>query len=214
MKAWLIPFSLALLAHPAHADQCQWVEPDQAAKAVAILKRSPKLIDYCEPCDDQAPGVPRVATHVSVADQDNGYQEVSIDGKPIDLAYIYVKTSDARYENLASLAGCPATGVSPSLTVEAETRTGVMISADNKPADMTPVPEVPSFGFKLPEPPPPPPPPPQQVYVYSTTTREIAWLPLALAAAGGLVTGSALTLLLLAMRRRHAMRPRAVDIGK
>lgn len=213
MKAWLIPISLCLAASPAYADQCAWIDEAAALKAQRILKSSPKFIEYCEPCDETAPGTPQVAKTVDVNDAGDGnYKEVSINGKAIDLAYVFVKTSDARYENLASLAGCPATGVSPSLTIEAETRTGVMITADNDPPaqGMTPVSEVPSFGERAV--PPPVAPPLQQVYVYKTTTHEIAWLPIALAAAGGFVSGSALLILLIVMRRRHALRPRAVNL--
>jgi hypothetical protein len=214
MKAWLIPISLVLLANPAHADQCEWIDNGVAVKAQAILKKSPTFIDYCEPCGDPAPGAPQQATTVNLitVSEDSKQGELWINGKAIDLAYVFVKTSEARYENLASLAGCPATGVSPSLAIEAETRTGVLISGDDKPAGMTAVTEVPSYQYKPAVADPLP--APAQVYVYKTVTHEIAWLPLLLAAAGGLVTGSALTMLLLAIRRRHAMRPRAVDIGR
>ena len=212
MKAWLVPISLCLLAHPAYADQCAWIDDAAALEAQRILKSSPKFIEYCEPCEERAPGPPQIAKTVEVQTADGDYKEVAINGKGVDLAYVFVKTSDARYENLASLAGCPATGVSPSLTIEAETRTGVMITADDTaPAPgMTPVTSVPAFAE--PAAPPPVAPVQNQVYVYKTTTHEIAWLPIALAAAGGVVTGAAMLLLLVAVRRRHALRPRAVDL--
>jgi len=176
---------------------------------VPCVKRSPKYIEYCEPCGEQAPGVPQTAKDVAVVDTGDNYKEVLIGGKSIDLAYVFVKTSDLRYENLASIAGCPATGVSPSLAVESETTTGVIITADDgKPPapDMTPVTSIPS-AYRTPLP------PPAQVYVYSTTTREISWLPLVLAAGGGLITGAAATFVLLVLRRRRNMRPRAMNIS-
>ena len=213
MKAWLIPISLVLLADTARADQCEWVDKAAALKAQTIVKKAPLVIHYCEPCGDAAPGAPEEVKTATVQRIADDYWSLSINGKDVDLAYLFVKTSDARYENLASVAGCPATGVSPSLAIQSETRTGVIINADDyKPADMTIVTEIPSsYAYKPAEPPPPPPP---QVYVYEKTTTTIAWLPLMLAAVGGVITGSALMLLLVAARRRRAMKPRAVDLGK
>ncbi|HEY5945079.1 MAG TPA: hypothetical protein VIV40_06285, partial [Kofleriaceae bacterium] len=140
MKAWLIPISLVVLADTAHADQCAWVDRWVANKANVVLDASPKFIEFCEPCGDKAPGVPQLAKHVDIATPETGYRELSINGKPIDIAYVFVKTDDTHYRNLAALAGCETTGVSPSLTIEAETKTGVLISAD---ADRLPPPPPP-----------------------------------------------------------------------
>jgi hypothetical protein len=211
MKAWLIPISLCLYADVAHADQCAWIDEAAAHKAQAVLAKAPKFIEYCEPCGDKAPGVPQAVKNITVAAAGGEFKEVSIAGKPIDLAYVFVKTDDLHYRNLAELAGCPATGVSPSLTIEAETRNGVMISSDQDrlPEQMVPVPAVPAYVAPAP---PAPLPPAPQIYVYSTTTHEIAWLAVMLAGAAGFVTGSVLTMGLFAIRRRRAMRPRAMDI--
>jgi hypothetical protein len=73
--------------------------------------------------------VPRRAGKVSVETVED-HTEVVLDGEPIDLAYIYLRTSDRQYRNLAMLAGCPTTGVSPRLRIDAATTTGVMIQAD------------------------------------------------------------------------------------
>jgi hypothetical protein len=210
MKAWLIPITLSLVAGTAHADQCAWIDAAVADKAQAILTAKQQFLELCEPCGDQAPGIPQRVQSVDIASPQADYREVSLNGKGIDLAYVFVKTDDTRYQNLAALAGCPATGVSPSLTIEAETTNGVLISADNKPTPppqaATIVTEVPAYA------PAPPPPPPPQVYVYSTTTHQVAWFAIALAAAGGLITGAAAMLALVMIRRRRAMRPRAMDI--
>jgi hypothetical protein len=216
MKAWLIPISfsiaLPLLGGTAHADQCQWLTKAQADKAQQILTSSSKFIEYCEPCGDHAPGVPLQIENANVMVPAASYWELSLNGKPSDLAYVFVKTSDTEYKNLAKLAGCPVTGVSASLTVEPETPSGVLITADDKPAEQ-PVPPPATAVTSIPTMMPPAAPPPQ-VYIYTTTTHEIAWFAIALAAAGGLITGSAMMLALVALRRRRAMRPRAMDIGR
>jgi hypothetical protein len=211
MKTWLIPISLCLLVRSAHADQCQVIDEPTARKAQSILRTTPTYLEYCEPCRDEAPGMPKRATVVAVRPSGDA-KELELDGRPIDLAYIYVKTDDAHFANLAELAGCDATGVSSRLKIEAETATGVIISqGDPAPAPAL-VPVIPAVAEVVP--PPVAPQLPPQVYVYSTTTREIAWLlPIALAATGGFLSGAALTALLFAARRRRAMRPRAAELG-
>jgi hypothetical protein len=215
MKAWLIPISLTSLvaaSGTARADQCAWVTEAQAQKAQSILTGATKFIDFCEPCGDAAPGTPQKIENVNIDTPSDGYRELTVNGKEIDLAYVFVKTSEHEYTNLAKLTGCPATGVSPSLAIESETKDGVMITADTKapppppPPQMTPVTSVPAYTIL------PPPTPPPQVYVYTTVSREVPWLAIALAAGGGFITGSATTPTLLAIRRRRAMRPRAVDM--
>lgn len=203
---WLIPISLAVLGGTAHADQCQVLDAAQAYKAASILAGAPHVIDFCEPCGDQVPGIPEVTHRVEVVG--TGTHELAINGRTVDLAYTYVQTSATQYANLAALAGCDAHGVSPTLAIGAETPTGVLITASQ-----TPAPIVPAVT-----PPPPPAPaivPPRAsptVYVYSTTTTTIPWLVLALAIGGGAMSGALFAVLVIATRRRRMMRPRAVDL--
>ena len=94
----------------------------RSREGAAILASTPKVIEFCEPCGDKAPGTrsrenrrgPRCRAAAT---------RVVVNGHAVDLAYMYVKTVDTQYENLAQLAGCPATGVSPSLAIAAETPT-------------------------------------------------------------------------------------------
>ena len=211
MKAWLIPISLGLLAGTARADQCAWIDAGVAAKARTIVERAPKVIDFCEPCGDKAPGEPHAVRATEVTAADGDFKELRVNGAAVDLAYVFVQTDATHYRNLAALAGCPATGVSPSLEIAAETPHGVLITADDgvlpPPPPIVAAPELPPAVT------PAPPPAPPAVYIYTSTTREVAWLPIALAGMGGLVTGAALVLLLVALRRRRAMRPRAAELG-
>ncbi|MHB8877085.1 MAG: hypothetical protein ACYC8T_25600, partial [Myxococcaceae bacterium] len=50
---------------------------------------------------------------------DKFFSELSLNGKGVDLAYIFVMTRPGEYQNLAKLAGCPATGVSKSFRLGA-----------------------------------------------------------------------------------------------
>jgi hypothetical protein len=216
MKTWTLSLAAvgcALALNTAHADQCAWIDADQAEKAQQLLAKHSKVIEYCEPCGQKAPGAPFTAKDVQIATPQDGYREVQIAGKGIDLAYTFVKVSSTKYKNLAMLAGCPAQDVSKELTIADETPNGVLITPEEQapPTVATP----PALLDPLPPPLPAPivTPPPQYTYHTTTIVQPIPWLVLARAAGGGFVTGSAVTQLMMALRtRRRAMRPRATDL--
>jgi hypothetical protein len=145
MRVAFVLASVALLsARPARADQCQWLDDASIARrAIRELRSHPELVQFCEPCGDTAPGEPRRANQVAMRTLD-GHREVSIDGETVDLAYVYVKMSGHLYRNLAMLAGCAATGVSPRLRVDPATPTSVMIRAELAPARPAPAPPSPA----------------------------------------------------------------------
>jgi hypothetical protein len=208
---WQIGISLVavgVLGGTARADQCQWVDEAAAAKAQAILASSPKIIAFCEPCGDTVPGIPEVASRVEVVTPEAGYRELYLNGskRGIDLAYTYVQTSQRQYSNLAALAGCEASDVSPTLEVSEETESGVLITASDRPVAKVRA-ATPTLTPTQAAAPPSP-----AVYVYSTTVHEMPWLAIALAVGGGAVSGAMLMLWLVATRRRRAMRPRAVEL--
>lgn len=133
-----IVFSIAVFvvlaaALPARADQCEWIEPAVAERAARELTHRPEYLHFCEPCGEVAPGAPQVASRVEVAPVERGLVSVRVNGESVDLAYTFVKTSERQYRNLAALAGCPTTGVSPDLRVESATASGVLIQADGPP---------------------------------------------------------------------------------
>ena len=205
MRSWILPVALAAAAWPAaaRADQCQLVDDAVATKALAKLANHPKVIQFCEPCGDKAPGEPAIATKVAKERDTDGAYQVVIDRREVDLAYTYVQTGIERYENVAALAGCPTSGVSPSLKVDSATPTGVLITADE-----TPVPRTQEIVITPPAPPAPPPP----AITYIVSHESIGWLPILLAcsATSGLWM---LGMIALVRRRRVAdMRPRAIAL--
>ena len=215
MKTWTLSLAAAagtlLLASTSHADQCAWITDAQAAKAAAILAKHPKVIAFCEPCGDKAPGEPAVASSADVTTPEAGYREVTINGSPVDLAYTYVQTSPTRYANLAKLAKCPATGVSPFLTVKDETPSGQLITGNQSAWP----PDPPPLQVPVKEPAPSeaaPPPPPSVSYYHTTVEASIPWSIVALAAAAGFMSGATFTLGAVALRRRRSMKPRATDL--
>jgi hypothetical protein len=200
MKAWMLSFAAVVVVvapATAHADQCEWVDPAVAEKAQQLLESHPKVIAFCEPCGDKAPGVPAVAESVEL--DEHG---VRINGSAVDLAYTFVQTSPTQYQNLALLAGCEAHDVSPSLKVAEETSNGVLIVPDDAPV-----------APMLPAPVPAPQAVPPHVFVFSTHTREpLPWLTIVLAGIASFTMSLAGILAFARLRRRRAMKPRAEQL--
>jgi hypothetical protein len=107
----------SLLAPPsAQADQCWAVTADQADRAATMLRKHRDVRSFCAPCRDQA------ATSLSVAKAEHVKRRehhvvaaTDAEGKvhELDLAYTYVRLKPGvdEFTNMASLVGCPASGV-------------------------------------------------------------------------------------------------------
>jgi hypothetical protein len=200
MKALLvIPF--LLVPALAHADQCELVSDDVATHALAAMRGKPNVIEYCEPCGDKAPGEPHAIDHLAKQRDTDGFYAVTLDKREVDLAYLYVQTAPSTYENVAALAGCPTSGVSPSLHVDDASDRGVLITASDRPVT----------HVHLAAEEPPPHGPEVVTYVVETHDHLGIW---AVVAACALSSGlwALATVLLLRRRRAIAMRPRAIDI--
>lgn len=214
MRSWIIAGALASCAWPvvAYADQCAVLDEATAARAVDALRRHPDIVSFCEPCGEVAPGVPDRVTNVAARHTGGGF-EVWVDGRPVDLAYTYARTSSHRYENLAALAACPTTGVSPSLAIDDASATGVLIHADPGPVHRERFVEPALAAAPLPLAPPAAAPPaaapaPAIYIVTPGSGSQIAWDAVMLACCltlGAWWLGAGL-------RRRRAMRPRATDL--
>jgi hypothetical protein len=199
--AILLGVAATLSAHAAHADQCQWLtERDIATRAARELARHPEVISFCEPCGDLAPGAPHRAMRVTLQPIDGNATSVAIDGDEIDLAYTYVKASDQHYRNLAALSGCPTSGVSPSLRIDAATATGVLIRADHGAPAAVAVPQVappasPAVG--------------PTIYVVAPSLTNLSVLLLGCGVVLGFLVAAAAW---LSGRRRGLHTPRATDL--
>lgn len=113
-------FAATLCAAPATAlaDQFAYVTVQQATAALAQLDGQPLVQSYCTPCGDAkaAPvevhgiGIERVwhwdgGANVYVDAEGRSYWEVVVNGKGIDLAYVYVRDDAGGWENLAMRLG-------------------------------------------------------------------------------------------------------------
>jgi len=102
LKLTLFAIILTLFAITALADQAAYITQAQAQKAAAFLKDKKQIRHYCNPCDDKGDRVEDISTVEAVAVTDSKpYWEVLVNGKGIDLAYVYFQDKDGEWKNLA-----------------------------------------------------------------------------------------------------------------
>lgn len=95
-------FILAISAISILADQAAYITQAQAQKAAAFLKDKKQIRHYCNPCDDKGDRVENISTVEAVAvEGSKPYWEVLVNGKGIDLAYVYFQDKDGEWKNLA-----------------------------------------------------------------------------------------------------------------
>lgn len=112
MKKIVMTMALVLSASSAFADQCAYINKDQAAKAVKTLLNADSVKTLCEPCGEtKAVALKEIQSIEIKATGFENTVEIKLDGKSIDLAYTFVNG-----KNLANTAGCEATGVSEKLS--------------------------------------------------------------------------------------------------
>jgi hypothetical protein len=100
----------------ARADQCEFVTQQQAEAARDVLRKAPTVADFCSPCGDKAPTkhpVKSLAIH-----NHDGFFQLAINGKEVDLAYTYYPVGDDSYRNLAMAAKCKVVEVPEQITVK------------------------------------------------------------------------------------------------
>ena len=130
MRLFALPVLIVGFAFPSGGRLARAALPDQAAVvsradaklAVGLLSRETAVVNLCEPCGESAV-VPRPFARAVARPwaPDPTMWEVTIDGEPQDLAYVYAPLAfeggTATYVNVALVLGLPVSGVSPTLTV-------------------------------------------------------------------------------------------------
>ncbi|MEQ1761791.1 MAG: hypothetical protein ABL984_01465 [Pyrinomonadaceae bacterium] len=103
MKKLIISlFILAISAIAILADQAAYITKEQAQKAAAFLKDKKQIRHYCNPCDDKGDRVEDISVVEAVEVKDSKpYWEVLVNGKGIDLAYVYFQDKKGKWKNLA-----------------------------------------------------------------------------------------------------------------
>ena len=101
IKLTLAAILLALFTTTALADQAAYITKAQAEKAAAFLKDKKQIRHYCAPCDDKGDRVEDVTKVEAVKVDYKDFWEVQVNGKGIDLAYVYFQTKNGKWKNLA-----------------------------------------------------------------------------------------------------------------
>ncbi|NOQ36699.1 MAG: hypothetical protein GQ569_12535 [Methylococcaceae bacterium] len=97
---FIISLCVALLPALAQADQAAYISKDKADIAANILQSTSAIRHYCQPCGDKQWTEESIN---SVKSEHTGYEnywQVLINGKGIDLAYVYLET-DGGWQNIA-----------------------------------------------------------------------------------------------------------------
>jgi hypothetical protein len=112
--------ALALFPAVSGADQCAWVEPAVAEKAAALIRESRAVVEWCQPCGESRPAEPANVSSVEVRPtEERAYREVYVNGKAVDLAYLYVQSGTDTFRNVSKVVGCESSGVSSELRLNA-----------------------------------------------------------------------------------------------
>ena len=101
LKTIVLAFAIAAFSIAAYADQAAYITRTQAEKAAAFLKDQTQIRHYCAPCDEKGDRVEHISTVEAVDANYRGYWEVKVNGEGIDLAYVYFRTKDGKWKNLA-----------------------------------------------------------------------------------------------------------------
>jgi hypothetical protein len=97
----LITIFILALSLTALADQAAYVTEMQAKKAAEFLKEKGKIKHFCAPCGDKESRLEVIETIEAVPTGYENYWEVKVNGKGIDLAYVYYEIKKGKWKNVA-----------------------------------------------------------------------------------------------------------------
>ncbi len=136
-SATLATFAFAsFVAEPAaRADQCELVTRDQAEQAAKIVRDSPGRVvaAFCAPCGDASPT--RLSKQTVEVKKSGSDFALFINGKEVDLAYIYYPVGNDKYRDLAMATTCAVQQVPELVTMaqaSPETEVNQLIDAQVK----------------------------------------------------------------------------------
>jgi len=121
----LLATIMAIYTSNLFADQCAWNDSAVADKAVKLLKQKSSVVHWCELCSDDKPVKEKIKVVISNTVENGKYHEISINGKPVDLAYVFIPSAKkGYYNNLGKLSNCGASGVSREITYPSQKKSG------------------------------------------------------------------------------------------
>ncbi len=103
-------------ASASYADQCEVITKQQAQKAQKVLKEGTDFFTFCQPCNDtRISPQAKVQTVTTEPFDQTKNVTMKVNGESVDLAYLYVRTSGPKFQNVAKLVKCTATGVTSAI---------------------------------------------------------------------------------------------------
>lgn len=96
--ALIFTFALSITAF---ADQAAYITEEQAKEAVELLKDRGTIKHFCQPCNDKSVRTEKIETIEAVPAGYENYWEVKVNGKGIDLAYVYYEKKKGKWKNAA-----------------------------------------------------------------------------------------------------------------
>ncbi len=83
------------------ADQAAYISEAQAKKAAEFLRKKGEIKHYCEPCNDKTVKYEKIQTIEAVYTGYKNFWQVKVNGKGIDLAYVYYEKKKDKWKNTA-----------------------------------------------------------------------------------------------------------------
>jgi hypothetical protein len=109
------------LSSTARADQCEWIDEAVAQKAAALVRESLAFVEWCQPCGDAKPSERIAVASVEVRPADDPqFRELWVNGKAVDLAYLFVPGEGDTFRNVSKVIGCPSTSVSTEIRIDTD----------------------------------------------------------------------------------------------
>jgi hypothetical protein len=132
---------MVLMSSHGYADQCAYFSKDTALEALKHLKQGTTIFEFCETCGDTEKTPIKIETVWVIQKDDRA--EIQINGKPIDLANIYIPYLSLR--NFASMVKCPTGKVSEYIPLMSIAQAQSALSSAPAPAEApAPAPERPA----------------------------------------------------------------------
>ena len=89
------------------ADQCAWVDAKVAERAATLLRSAKVLQEICRPCGETKAKALYIDHVVTAKASDPHYYEVLVNGRALDLAYVFIKDkADKDWVNVGLQVQC------------------------------------------------------------------------------------------------------------
>lgn len=86
---------------PVFADQAAWVSRAEASRALEDLASAQSIKHFCAPCGDKAVRTEMVESIGLFKVEGENYWEIRVNGKGVDLAYVYFEEKKGKWKNAA-----------------------------------------------------------------------------------------------------------------